>query len=142
MICPIVFLQVKAAWKTNTIDKENMQNFLVIFAIVTSCVFLHSCDHSEANNTHSLNDINVDTIYSSDGETILITDTFAIDSSGLDVLFEDAGPMLEEINEPSQLPSDPTEDPDQESSYYEFPAWNVPAPPKWTQKAAGRHGLE
>ena len=108
-----------------------MQNFLVIFAIVvTSCVFLHSCDHSETNNTHNLNDITVDTISSLDGEAILISDASALDGSGQDVLFEDAGPALEEIDEPSQLPSDPTEDPDQESSFYEFPAWNVPAPPK------------
>lgn len=33
-----------------------------------------------------------------------------------------------DVDDPQNLPSDPTEDPDQESSYYEFPAWNVPAP--------------
>ena len=35
-----------------------------------------------------------------------------------------------EIDEPEQeqLPSDPTEDPGQESSYYEFPAWHIPSP--------------
>jgi hypothetical protein len=31
---------------------------------------------------------------------------------------------LEEQEE--QLPFDPTEDPDQEASYYEFPAWHIP----------------
>ena len=33
-----------------------------------------------------------------------------------------------EVDESEQLPADPTEDPEQESSYYEFPAWNIPAP--------------
>ena len=33
-----------------------------------------------------------------------------------------------EGDEPQEeLPSDPTEDPDQESSFYEFPAWQVPS---------------
>ena len=33
-----------------------------------------------------------------------------------------------EPEEPQQLPADPTEDPGQESSYYEFPAWHIPVP--------------
>ena len=40
------------------------------------------------------------------------------------------GDGVEETVEHSTLSSDPTEDPDQERGFYEFPAWNVPAPPK------------
>ena len=59
-------------------------------------------------------------------EDVAATDDDVVESDTTEST--DAGESAPEGEVPQEeLPSDPTEDPDQESSFYEFPAWQVPS---------------
>ena len=113
-----------------------MKKLLVTFVAAVACCHLIACSDSGDSQLRTQ-----DTVESQDIAAVSARDdfepaSFSGDNVQADVLEVDATGVdkgdadLEEDEESQQLPSDPTEDPDQESSFYEFPAWNVPAPPK------------
>ena len=110
-----------------------MKKLFVILATATficshlaACSDLSSADEQSRDVFDTLSqDVDADRD-NSDWDASPPEDTIAAaeDVSGVDVdVLAEA-----DVDDPQNLPSDPTEDPDQESSYYEFPAWNVPAP--------------
>tara|TARA_A100001515_G_scaffold139889_1_gene134989 strand:- start:441 stop:773 length:333 start_codon:yes stop_codon:yes gene_type:complete len=110
-----------------------MKNFAVVFL---AFVALIACDDShtaeiinyDTNSTESVDEAFTD----DESENVSATsDVISQDADSVwDITPSDVNNQPEEAQQSSQLPSDPTEDPDQESSYYEFPAWHIPAPPK------------
>ena len=110
-----------------------MKNFAVVFL---AFVALIACDDS-----HTAEIINYDTNSAesvdeafTDDESENVSATIDVVSHDIDSAWDstqsDVNNQPEETQESSQLPSDPTEDPDQESSFYEFPAWHIPPPSK------------
>ena len=111
-----------------------MRNFIVVFVTCICLAHLFACGNANISgpnsenaqresadpSSHVLGDVLRNAGYSDD--VLVMADVIQDDSITAN--------ESEEQEEPSQLPSDPTENPDQESSYYEFPAWHIPAPPK------------
>ena len=108
-----------------------------LFAVLMTVFFVYSlsaCDNSSdpvdppgdvdvATDASVSTDVVVDDVLS--GETDETgTDATQEETSGEDA--SAAGDLPEAPEEEEQLPSDPTENPDQEASYYEFPAWHIP----------------
>ena len=109
-----------------------MRILLTYFAMLCSCVFIFACDSKVevAPQGPALENANVavETQRLSNASfTRNNTPDALVARHGTDSQVDDG---IEEIAEHSTLSSDPTEDPDQERGFYEFPAWNVPAPPK------------
>lgn len=113
-----------------------MKNLLIISMVAFTCNHLVACDSEvvapeQLQDPSSIQDLDahISSDVSSDAdllENIAQKDAEAawdVTPGGLDSQAEDP-------KETNQLPSDPTEDPDQESSFYEFPAWHIPPPSK------------
>ena len=98
--------------------------------IAVSLLLMGCSDDIVTNDTSASQDDAVAT------DVVVVTDSAGSDvlGPGGDVTAEedarpssDAGPALEQdVPEPEGLPSDPTEDPEGESAFYSFPAWEVP----------------
>ncbi len=113
-----------------------MKNLLTVSIVAFICSHLGACGDSNVSQTPSQGPSETQNVSSDlDGDT---SDGASSDSDvehvgiedGWDVAPDTAESPTADAQEPNQLPSDPTEDPGQEASFYEFPAWNIPAPPK------------
>ena len=109
-----------------------MRNFIVVFVTCICFAYLFACGNANTPGSNSENaqresaDASSHVLYD-----VLRNAGYSDDVLVADVIQDDITVNeSEEQEEPSQLPSDPTENPDQESSYYEFPAWHIPVPPK------------
>ena len=127
----MIFKQVQ----NHTVIRVFMKSWLVACLFFFGCQLLMSCDSAEIDSQQLHDDV------STEQETTFLQDKNYIDveliSKAIHIDFvsqayedeDDEGlGTMEEESEKSQLSSDPTEDPDQESHFYEFPAWNIPAP--------------
>ena len=115
-----------------------MKNPNVAFILILTCLSFASCSDSSHNDENLSEgtdaqilrvDTEDDVVASGTDETDVLADETVDAHSGDDVSKADDAPT-EEVMESEQLPSDPTEDPGQEASYYEFPAWHIPVPPE------------
>ena len=115
-----------------------MKNSNVAFILILTCLSFASCNdssHSDENLGEGTDaqvlrvDTEDDVVASGTDVTDVLADATADAHSGDDVSKADDA-LTGEVMESEQLPSDPTEDPGQEASYYEFPAWHIPVPPE------------
>ena len=115
-----------------------MKNSNVAFILILTCLSFASCSDSSQHGENPAEDVDAqilrvdtedDVVASGTDETDVLADETVDAHSGDDVSKADDAPT-EEVMESEQLPSDPTEDPGQEASYYEFPAWHIPVPPE------------
>ena len=109
-----------------------------LFAVLMTAFFVYSlsaCDDSTVSDdpptvvddTHDASastDVVVEDV--SSGETDETSLDTTQEETSSETTADTSDDVPEEPEEPEQLPADPTEDPDQEASYYEFPAWHIP----------------
>ena len=107
-----------------------------LFAVLVTAFFVYSlvaCDAADSNSpvVEDVHDTSVSTDTTAPEDSTVESDAEATEATQADALDESTAASLDaaeelEPEEKEQLPSDPTEDPDQEASYYEFPAWHIP----------------
>ena len=111
-----------------------MKNLLIILIVVFGSIYFVACgDSVDSQEQHQdyVADQNLDTPEDAPDDSISLDVIDQVDAlADWDTVSVDVSNQPEESEEPNQLPSDPTEDPDQESSFYEFPAWHIPPPSK------------
>lgn len=109
--------------------------FAVLLTVVFAATQMTACTDSDktvaespaADAAQTLDVVSTEDIVS-DGLDGVDAQTTEEVTSETDSVENSSDVTVTEVDEPEQLPSDPTDDPDQESSYYEFPAWHIPSP--------------
>jgi len=104
-----------------------------LFAVLMTAFFVYSLsacgDSTDDSDSSNVADLTQDTSVSADVAVEDESDASDLDTAQEEAAGETAGTEendIPEVPEDEQLPSDPTEDPDQEASFYEFPAWHIP----------------
>ena len=106
-----------------------------LFAVLMTVFFVYSlsaCGDSTEGETAPAENVQDSSVVSDadDGDVLLLEDGASDAETQLGEETHEASEVSEaapeELDEKEQLPSDPTEDPDQQASFYEFPAWHIP----------------
>ena len=110
--------------------------FTVLLMTTFTIAQMVACSDSDSTGSESyetdvvqnLDVTSTEDVIENDGTSEEVLQPLEDAASDNDAVESSSDVTVVEVDESEQLPSDPTEDPEQESSYYEFPAWNIPAP--------------